>query len=433
MANIKITKFKLCKLSNLNSITSIEIDKNSSKEGGFGFVYKSLKVDSTPNTLLAIKVFKDNGVADQSYETINNLITKIDSLNETKLPISLLCLPHFSFEGILENKKIKGYATIYLKKEYHTISDILGGVPVEQNGKLVYLNGNVKKDFSLKQSFFRQDLKSRLELAKQLVDGMNILSEVGFIHADINTDNLFINIQKNEIVIIDYDSGAITTSTQDMPTTWGKQNSWTAPEIRKQLQDGTKNIKVNIHTDKFSIIMAIFEGLLFAKSPYTFMKNLATANIESYFKSYKWPEIPKNESYCRQADFTSFIDNISVVEKEVPNLVKIFKLSFQDGYFNVNNRISYAQISLALNSYQSKFFDIQSNQITISQIKTSIPIPKPSNPPISQPTVIQPAPAKSPTKTASQPKQAIKNNSQSFFDKYILIRFAIILAIADAK
>jgi serine/threonine protein kinase len=333
MDKLTISKIFFSKISPItNRISSVKlIDLGLS--GGFGSVYKSV----IANNEFAVKVFHDSSDT-HGYTTINNLIDKINdyeinSSESLKLVASLQALPLFSFEGKLKGKAVKGYVTYFLNhNEYMSFDEILA---------------NKKNEYN------QLGLDERLYLAEQLCKGVQGLEKLTYIHADINAQNILINLKNLDLVLIDFDSGAITDGNNNVPSTWGKPNEWIAPEIRKQIDDKNNSITINIHSDRFSVIVGI-HYLIFIQSPYCFLKNMSEQTMTSYFNKYKWPNIPqKKEKYFNKV-CPVHSKVVAIIQKKVPNLLIALQTGLNDGYFNINQRVTYSQLLIRLkNNYST--------------------------------------------------------------------------------
>ena len=76
------------------------------------------------------------------------------------------------------------------------------------------------------------DLGKRVKLARSFAMGYAILEKLGFLHADVNTENVFINLETCEVLLIDFDAGVLRVNGDELPQTPGKPNEFLAPEIK---------------------------------------------------------------------------------------------------------------------------------------------------------------------------------------------------------
>lgn len=339
--------------SDFASISTIEIEDKPFASGGFGDVYfcssingKVLKIPQV------VKVFKNvtSGNAEKSYETIKRLQERIkvknqDLINQNKPPISntpaFKAIPQFSYEGVLNAKKVFGYSASRL--------DTMGFIPFEK----------VLEDKTITQQFRGLNFETKLLFCYHLAYGFEILKSINYIHADINPQNFFINLSNGELAVIDFDSGAVTDNPNDKPDTFGKvaEADWLAPEISEQLANQTKTIptiKVNLHTDTWSVAVGIHH-LIFLQHPYFFLKDLGKDTIKKYLKSNKWCEIKQGDAnFNANLNFSNYQKYVNLLENVVPKeIARAFKSTFNNGCFNPQNRVSYDQWTIALKQSQT--------------------------------------------------------------------------------
>ena len=129
MKIIQVTKFNTSELNpEFNSVKSIEIDNNPFDSGAFGEVYFCNSINGSGITAKQVlKIFIDDGSgsAKRGYETITKLQEQIINHNKylnqkNEKPIqqinALGALPQFSYEGIINGKKVLGYSANLLAK-----------------------------------------------------------------------------------------------------------------------------------------------------------------------------------------------------------------------------------------------------------------------------------------------------------------------------
>lgn len=344
MPVISVTGFKNSLLNpDFNQVRNIEIKNKPFAEGGFGAIYSCLSIDGKkPQIPQVIKIFRDDGTGNHvtGYETIQKLQDKIIVKNQDlkqkgqitieKIP-ALYALPQFSYEGTFNGQHILGYSANRLDtaNEYVEFDKLL-------------------QDQNLQHQYYGLALKQKLQYALDLVDGVKILREMSFIHADINDQNLFINLKTGgHLVIIDYDSGAVTENPSDSPTTWGKPNEWVAPEIAKQLlqhQQGLPTVKVNLFTDTWSVTVGI-HYLIFLRHPLFYLNRLGMREMQDYFNQHKWPGANKNSSNFNRSTIQTY-DKIKNILNNTPQLSGIKKrldVTINEGFYNPSRRTSYGQ------------------------------------------------------------------------------------------
>ena len=191
-------------------------------EGAFGAIYeiKKTNIGNLKNEIVA-KIFKvGTGSVVQGLKTISTLQQRIvvkdrDLKAAGKKGVAAMSMfdgfPLISFDGRLNGAGVSGYIMKRL--------DTLGYVDFD----------SILETRKLGLQLGRFSIKQKFSLLLQLVEGMKILKQTGFVHADINPPNLFIDLQHTKVTLIDFDSGAVMLTPNDTPTTFGKPGDWLDP------------------------------------------------------------------------------------------------------------------------------------------------------------------------------------------------------------
>ena len=293
MKTIQVTKFKTSELNlEFNSVKSIEIDNNPFDSGAFGEVYFCNSLNGVGiTTTQVLKVFIDDGSGSdvRGFETITKLQEQIIKHNiylkqKNEKPIqqinALGALPQFSYEGIINGKKVLGYSANLLPKSNWML---FGQIFNEED---------LDKRKLLRNNFYNLPVDHRLKMAFDLVEGFYHLEQMKFIYADLNPKNFFVNEKDGKLCLIDFEGGAIN----DNPETYGKPGEWLAPEIQEQLLNSNSPIiKVDLNTDTWAVAIAI-HFMLFNFHPLFFLKVRGRNEMQEYFKKYKWGKCRQKQS-----------------------------------------------------------------------------------------------------------------------------------------
>jgi serine/threonine protein kinase len=349
-----------------DQVSTVDIEDLPFGGGGFGEVYHCNSINGgAVNTAQVIKILVDNGSgsARQGFNTIQKLQRKIIQKNtelqqDQKKPIqdinALYALPQFSFQGTINGKQVLGYSINRL--------DTKGYIEFER----------VFEDQDLFRKYHALDLDEKLMLAYDLVEGFQLLKEISFIHADINPQNLFINLEDRHLTIIDFDSGAVTENPSDKPSTFGKPNEWLAPEILEQLKNtqGLVNtVKVDLLTDTWSVAVGIHH-LIFLAHPLFYLKDLSIGTINSYFKTsnYEWPDIdPADRNYRAEIPVQQYEKYVNSLLSLPATIREKLSSTINQGYLNPNLRTNYNQwIAILKDSQKPPVINyFQSDKISI--------------------------------------------------------------------
>ncbi len=313
--------------------------------GAFGEVYECTSINEKAIPVsLAVKVLfvSSQKKAPETYKTVLQLQERMKYYEVQKLGKSLNTiqalqgLPSVSFEGELNGRKIYGYITKFFKAPdwvgFHRLFD----------------EEDLQKRKQLKARFYQKSNEEKLQYAKQLVEGFKVLRLMSFIHADLNPHNIFINLKKAALVVIDYDSGAITNEGSSEAETFGKLGDWLAPEIRNQLlRNGNGKVKVNLYTDAWSVAVGI-HALFFWAHPLFYLKSQGKVDMTDYYKRFRYPEVEMVYKNFRKEYEAAYHKYLSFLNRLPPELFEAFQLSFNVGFHTPANRISYSQWSKIL-------------------------------------------------------------------------------------
>jgi serine/threonine protein kinase len=341
MKVIQVIQSKTSELNpEFNSVKSIDIDDNSFDSGAFGEVYFCNSINGTSiSTKQVLKIFIDDGSgsAKRGYDTIVKLQEQIISHNnylkqKNEKPIqqvnALGALPQFSYEGVLNGKKVLGYsANLLVKNDWMLFGQIFN-------------EEDLDKRKQLRNTFYNLPVDHRLKMAYDLVEAFSHLEQMKFIYADLNPKNFFVNIKDGKLCLIDYEGGAIN----DNPETYGKPGEWLAPEIQKQLLNSNSPvIKVDLNTDTWAVAISV-HFMLFPFHPLFFLKVRGDKEMTDYFKKYKWSDIDKKHQNFRIEHSGTYDWYIDKLNNQInPSLYKAFKDTINNGYNNRSMRLSYRQ------------------------------------------------------------------------------------------
>lgn len=325
-----------------NHIKSITVDDTPFTGGGFGDIYhaRGFNGGQKPKFQQVIKVFKQStvGKEEHSWNTIRRLQEKL--IEEMELNFenrqsfleeypSLIAMPQFIFEGTLDGRKVKGYATNNLNE--------LGYVSFD---KVID-----EDDSPYIEQFEEKDMVWRYTIAYHLVRGFNLLYKMHFLHADISSDNIFVNLNQPTCAILDFDSGAIVETTDDNPSTFGKFQPWLAPEISFQLKkgekaDGNTLVSINSFTDAWSVTNALLSMLVLM--PAYYLVDMSENSLKAYIKKYTWPSVNFKDPLFDRNNEDGYNYFNEMFAKILPEEVqREFVATFSKGVFKPSIRPSY--------------------------------------------------------------------------------------------
>ncbi|MDO5968879.1 serine/threonine-protein kinase [Flavivirga aquimarina] len=327
----------------------IQIDDSKNPKGGFGQIFPCVKMNQKKTSKpILIKIYLENNhpghhtiqKLQKCFKLKQNQLTAINSSFFDEYP-ALIAAPLFSFEGKINNEEVKGYGAYDLKeKGYVDFKDILEGEDFEDFRDIFYNEYDWTKKF---------------KMAYDLVNAINFLWNLRYIHADIKADAIFININTSHAAFIDYDSGAFfNTNDNNKPATFGAAQDWLAPEIRASLSTnkaGNLEANVNIFSDTWSINVMLYY-IFFGFNPYYFLNEMSDYTLKNYFNKNKWPNFDSTQSFINKEELNGTRAFQEYCYNELPKAIQqSFELTFNEGYFNKTSRCD-------LNQWVKVFRDI---------------------------------------------------------------------------
>lgn len=346
-----------------HKIINIDIDDKPFAEGGFGEVYNCLAINGNKlKTSQVIKIFKESfpGSADENLKTIARLQEKFKQLNNelsiqnkdllNEFP-AFIALPQFSFIGYINGILVKGFSSDNLSK--------LGYFEFEK----------ILSDSKLLDKFYKIPIPRRIYFAYQLASAFKVLEDFKYIHADLKPAALFLNLDSQDLAIIDYDSGVITETLNDKPSTWGSPNDWVAPEIWEQQINLKRGHKINVDsfTDRWSVAIGV-NYLITGIHPLFYLTELGPAITKKYFESKQWPDADINAVYFCKENEQYYNQYLSFINSEIPPQIKermSYTINF--GYKTPAARTTYKDWQIVLKSIQLppsiKYLTVSKNEI----------------------------------------------------------------------
>lgn len=239
--------------------------------------------------------------------------------------VALRALPLFLLQGTLQGEPVHGY--------------VMRRVTGQQWSELC-------SDVQALNRYINLPWPQRLELCRQFVEGMDVLYSLCIIHADLNGQNLMVDMARTTLTIIDLDGGAVA-GTGLTPVTIGKlEPGWLAPEIMRQLAQTTQRqaIEVGITVDLWSIACGVHQ-LLFGLPPFFFMAK--QEEIPTYLARHTWPDVQglRGVQVHNQGVFGYYQRAYAACP---PDVKRLLALTFQRGYLDPTQRATAYQLLQAL-------------------------------------------------------------------------------------
>lgn len=332
----------------LPSALHIDVGDAPIGQGGFGAVYKVERIDGHATRPLVLKLLFDAqpGTARRGFDTIQELQSRLTVADRRlraggvglldRFP-ALAAVPTLSVEGMFDGKAALGY-----------LAPDLVALGYEDFGALLDDPANLR-------AYQSQPLDAKLARGLQLVEAFEFLSsQIGYIHADIKAEALFIDRRRPRLAIIDFDSGAVPKTPTDRPTTFGTKQDWLAPEISKQL-DHPGNVQRVIHVDLFSDVWSVnvaLHYLIFGFSPYFFFSEVSDRSIDAY-RRFSWPQANRTFPFFRSNHELAHRTYLAWSAAHLPREInRRLAVTFGEGYRTPAARTSYGQWRTVLGTRQ---------------------------------------------------------------------------------
>lgn len=367
-------------------IRTIEIEDYSFDGGGFGSVYHCVSINNNPTSeKYVVKIFNSNTEKsfkhsiDTSLELVKQLNILDDELkgfntNLIKEYPAFIAAPLVVFEGMVGDKLYCGTISLNLKEK----------------GYIPFFHLQIDET-ALDKFEYEVSREQKATMAYHLVRGLAKLKEVKFLHADLKAENVFVNIDIFNCALIDYDSGAFIYGTNDIPTTFGNEQDWWAPEIRTQKRENpTGHVKINYDSEYWAIAVAI-HYLLFNKHPFFFLTEHSPNSFNAYRSSFRWPNADFSQPYMRkdqEDEYNNYF--INILRNEINNdIADAFEVIFNEGFeYDYNyvagrtgNRTSFQQWELKLRQSiiptESRATKSELQRIRESELNPAPPLPNP--------------------------------------------------------
>jgi len=320
--------------NNLYSLKLVNFEDLQIGAGAVGSVFKITTIDGIAQDGLLLKIVSEEDFRNKSYETIFHLHEKINERQLiSKIPVfdevpELNGLPFLAIKGKLNNtdKEVTGFVMKDLG--YHGFND-MGSEKWDRNK---YIQG--------------VGFEEKLYLCYQFSRGVNFLHELKFIHADLKDVSIFVNAQKPQLSIIDYDGG-YNYDKQGFALTIGAINSWASKYWRKLMGQGAsfKDISLKDRLDEENWVLAngLFE-VLFGIPPFHFIKNLEDDSLENYLNENQWPYFSDKSEHVNKESVHNhkvIIELMEALSKEgLKPIIDKFKTVFNEGFFRTNERLT---------------------------------------------------------------------------------------------
>ncbi len=315
-------------------VMSIDIQEPPINSGKFGFIYECIAINGLrPQEQVLVKLLKTDNKETMpiGYSTIVKLQQRVIGLSNgidllKKYPV-FKGFPGISFKGHLDGKPVWGFcATNLLSLGFISMDRVLDD------------------DDSMHSEFSNLSIQFKFRFCFHLAYGFQLLSQVNYVHADINPKNVFVNLSAGELAIIDYDGGGILDNPDDDTLTLGKleDGEWLAPEIYEAINE-CRETKMNKYCDQWSTSIA-FHYLLFGFEPFFFVKERSKKCKEEYLKRNRLYPINTSDDTISENAYYLIPVYEKLVKEYIPlNIHQELIKNFESGFNNPRDRTQYSK------------------------------------------------------------------------------------------
>ncbi len=180
----------------------------------------------------------------------------------------------------------------------------------------------------------KQPLDARIAFAVSLAERAQVLTEVGFVHGDLNPENLLCNPHTGDVQVIDFDSGAVVSSGCERPRTCGKHDDCMPPDVKVPAAPG--GVDVSLFTPgaerwSWASLIGLF---LFAVHPGFFLDEISASSIAAYARAPEsWPDIDATGPLFTTIDVNrrAYVQMLPVFRSIPAELAELFVRLFDAG------------------------------------------------------------------------------------------------------
>jgi hypothetical protein len=266
--------------------------------GGFATVFAVESIDGkTPARPLLAKLFDDSalgmvaGGGGRIATGVGDLIARLEGRAEDDWLDLVLALP---FCMAFANRRGQGTLTAFML-------DLrpLGYEP-SPLGDTRQMTG-----------YLGRPLEERQELAASFARKAALFEDVGFVHGDVNGQNLLVSYSGRDVQVIDVDAGVLVVRGDEHPLTPGKPDGFMPPEVKQPSAPGQIDITAFVPASERWSVACLVGYLLFGSHPAFFLEEISAASIRNYAREVPgWPEID-----ARSPLFTSTPENRAAYPK----------------------------------------------------------------------------------------------------------------------
>jgi serine/threonine protein kinase len=290
--------------------------------GGFGTVFAVAAIGGgAPARPLLLKVFDDAGLwaaveggAARIAAGVSDLIARLKERTDEEWPDLLLALPF----GVVFGRGGSGSSLAVLMLDLRHLG--YEPSPFGDNAEMT--------------RYLARPLVDRQDLAASFIRKAELLEEIGFIHGDLNAQNLLLSYTRRDVQVIDVDAGALIVRGDERPLTPGKPDGFMPPEVKQPAVPGQIDMSAYLPSSERWSVACVVGYLIFGSHPGFFLEEISAASIRGYAEERPgWPEIdPRSRLFTSVPENRAAYAAMRVVFDSLPDeIISAFRKLFAAG------------------------------------------------------------------------------------------------------
>jgi len=139
----------------------------------------------------------------------------------------------------------------------------------------------------------RRPPHERIDLAFRLAKQCALLEQVGFVHGDLNPENVLADLAALDVQLIDFDTGAVIRRGDERPLCPGKADACLPPEVK-----GSGNVGPLVDVSRYTpaaerwAVGSLVVSFILGIHPAFFLRAISRTVLDAYANGpFSWPEI----------------------------------------------------------------------------------------------------------------------------------------------
>jgi hypothetical protein len=246
--------------------------------GAFGTVHEVARLAGRPpRTALVAKLFdpvqlRSGGGPGVVVGALAGLYAALEGSSDRSWPDGVLALPYCVFTATVRGEKTIVALMLDLGARGYTAA------PFQDQKALAAYHARPPQD--------------RIDIAVRFTERFRLLEEIGFVHGDLNSENLLLNLDERDVQIIDFDSGVVVKTGSERPRTPGKPDMCMPPEVKGTGLGAQFDLAAFTPSAERWSLGSLIGYCLLGYHPGFFLRTISKAVATAYASgSKRWPDI----------------------------------------------------------------------------------------------------------------------------------------------